>query len=114
MARPVEKPMTRLAPNELQNRLLILLDELERQRSVGSTYSDKFLSYEDQMRQIREFIEIGEYGLAYEYLVGAVELHAFMLSGKAAISLLELGLAFGFKTENQDDRVLDRRNRDQT
>jgi hypothetical protein len=102
--------MTGLKPSELQSRLLCVLEELEHQQNVGNTYSEKFLSYADEMSQIREFIDVaGEYGLAYEYLVGAIELHPFVLSGKAAIALLELGLTFGFKTEQAEDRVFDRR-----
>jgi hypothetical protein len=89
--------------------LLGILEELEHQQHVAATYSDKFLSYTDEMKQIREFIEVGEYGLAYEYLVGAIELHLFVLSGKAVIALLELGLTFGFKTERSDDIAFDRR-----
>lgn len=103
--------MTGLNPSELQRRLLCVLQELEHQRNVASTYSEKFLSYADEMSQIREFIDVaGEYGLAYEYLVGAIELHPFVLSGKAAIALLELGLIFGFKTDGKEDKLFDRRN----
>ena len=102
--------MIGLKSSELRVRLLCVLEELESQRNVASAYSDKFLSYDEQMTQIREFIEVaGEYGLAYEYLVGAIELHPFVLSGKAVISLLELGLVFGFKSDRPEDRAFDRR-----
>lgn len=61
------------------------------------------------MKQIREFVEVGEYGIAYESMVAHLEALPFVLSGKAAVSLLELGLLFGFKTEREEDREFDRR-----
>jgi hypothetical protein len=61
------------------------------------------------MKQIREFVEVGEYGIAYESMVADIEALPFVLSGKAAVSLLELGLLFGYKTDRDEDREFDRR-----
>jgi hypothetical protein len=102
--------MTEMRPAEIQRRLLCILSELERQSDVAVTYSKDHLSFADKMNQIREFATFaGEYGLAYESLVATIQSHPFLLSGRAAISLLELGLTFGFKTELAEDCAFDRR-----
>jgi hypothetical protein len=85
---------------EIETRLLFILHELESQKNVSLTYSENTLSFNDEMKQIHEFIEFAnEYGLAYETIVAAIESHPFILSGKAAIALLEVGLLFGYKTD---------------
>jgi hypothetical protein len=105
--------MTEMRPTEIQRRLLCILSELERQSDVAATYSKDHLPFADEMNQVREFATFAEeYGLAYESLVATIESHPFLLSGRAAISLLELGLTFGFKTELAEDRAFDRRPHD--
>jgi hypothetical protein len=95
---------------EIETRLLRLLAELEGQVGVAAAYPANALPFSSEMKQIREFIEVaGEYGLAYESLVAAIESHPFALSGKTAVSLLELGLLLGYKTERNEDREFDRR-----
>ena len=102
--------MIGLKSSELRVRLLCVLEENRESAKMVKHYSDKFLSYDERITKNRVFIEVaGEYGLAYEYLVGAIELHPFVLSGKAVISLLELGLVFGFKSDRPEDRAFDRR-----
>jgi hypothetical protein len=62
------------------------------------------------MKQIFEYIDLaGEYEVAYEILMATVEAYPFLLSGKAAVCLLELGLLFGYKTERKEDDLFDRR-----
>jgi len=103
--------MTEMKPAEIQIRLLYIVKELEQQTEVAATYSTTSLPFAAEMSQIREFATLaGEYGLAYESLVEAIQSHPFVLSGQAAISLLELGLIFGFQTELAVDRQFDRRN----
>ncbi|MBU6488896.1 MAG: hypothetical protein KGQ57_13905 [Burkholderiales bacterium] len=97
----------------IEANLAFILKELEAQPQVGSYYPTTALSYQDQMAQIREFIEVaGEYGLAYEYINGALEQFPFAISGQAAIKLLEVGLLMGFKSELECDRRFDRRSSD--
>ena len=93
----------------IENNLLNIYDELKNQDM--SKYDDnEQLSYEDGMKQIFEFIDLaGEYGLAYEYLTGYLEDYPCTLSGKAAVKLLELGLIFKYKTENEEDVMFDSR-----
>lgn len=103
--------MTTLSNNDLiEANLLFVLNELEGQPEIAAYYSTTTLSYEEQMAQIREFIELaGEYGLAYEYIGGALESFPFRVSGAAAIKLLEVGLLMGFKSERDLDKRFDRR-----
>ncbi|AZG14884.1 hypothetical protein [Cupriavidus pauculus] len=103
--------MTTLSNNDLiEANLLFVLNELEGQPEIAAYYSTTTLSYEEQMAQIREFIELaGEYGLAYEYIGGALESFPFRVSGAAAIKLLEVGLLMGFKSELDLDKRFDRR-----
>ncbi|WP_354678907.1 hypothetical protein [Cupriavidus plantarum] len=103
--------MSTLSNDDLiEANLLFVLKELEDQPEIAAYYPATTLSYEDQMAQIHEFIELaGEYGLAYEYIGGALESFPFRLSGTAAIKLLEVGLLMGFKSELESDNRFDRR-----
>ncbi len=102
--------MSEVKRTQMETRLLRILDELERQLGVAAAYPEGALQFGDEMKQIREFIEVaGEYGAAYECLVAAIESHPFVVSGTAAISLLELGLLLGYKTERNEDSEFDRR-----
>lgn len=68
------------------------------------------MSFDEEMEQIREYIEdAGEYAIAYESLVANLEQVPFVISGKAAIGLLEVGLVMGYKTEVDHDAMFDRR-----
>jgi hypothetical protein len=103
--------MTADRRQQLEVRLLKVLKELEQQPHVSHSYPPNRLSFPDEMKQIREYIEVaGEYGLAYDLIVAELEVHPFVLSGKAAISLLELGLLIGYKSDEEKDGVFDRRN----
>jgi len=100
--------MNALQDNEVRSRLLSILIELERQREVASSYSPGSLPYVDEMRQLREYIELaGEYAIAYESIVATVETHPFRLSGTAAVKLLEVALSMGYKTDRPEDASFD-------
>jgi len=88
----------------VEDKLLYILSELEQQKDIGDTYSKESLPFEEEMEQIREYIEFaGEYSVAYETIVATLESHKFLLSSKAAVFLLEVGLVMGFKTEREED-----------
>ena len=73
--------MTEMKPAEIQIRLLYIVKELEQQTEVAATYSTTSLPFAAEMSQIREFATLaGEYGLAYESLVEAIQSHPFVLS----------------------------------
>jgi len=96
----------------VESRLIMILKEMDVQAEVAESYSDDVLSFSDEMEQVREFIEVaGEYGLAFELMVVALEAHPFILSGRAAVALLELGLIFGYKTDRIEDERFDLRHR---
>lgn len=94
----------------IDNNLSFILDEMKTQPGVAHSYSADELQYVEHMEQIREFIvDAGEYGLAYEYIVVALQSLPFMLSGKASVKLLEVGLLMRFKSEMEDDKNFDMR-----
>jgi hypothetical protein len=94
----------------IETNLSFILNEMENQPEVAQHYPPATLSYEAQMAQIREFIEMAaEYGLAYEYISSALESFPFTLSGKAAVRLLEVGLLVKYKSELDIDKRFDHR-----
>lgn len=101
--------MNRTTLTEIESRLIQILEELERQTNVSATYPSGMLPFDQEMKQVREFIQVGEQGAAYELLVATIQAHPFVLSGRAAISLLEAGLLMGYKTERHSDEVFDKR-----
>lgn len=85
--------MAKLTANQIEDRLRLVLEELETQTSVASSYLPGYLSFDDEMKQLREWIdEAREYGIAYESIVAALDTHPFRITGKAAVALLEVGL----------------------
>jgi hypothetical protein len=95
---------------EIKLRLLRVLAELEKQESVADAYPPSVLPFADEMEQIREWVETaGEYEIAYESIVATIGAYPFVLSGAAAVSLLELGLLLGYKTDRKQDSLFDRR-----
>lgn len=94
----------------ISGRLLQILGEIDAQPSERADLQSGEMSFEDQLAEIRGFLEYaGEYGLAYEYIVGLLAGSRLVVSGPAAVALLEVGLLLGFKTESELDKVFDRR-----
>lgn len=93
----------------VRERLQILLTEMHDQLQVANYFGDETLSLKEEIEQIREFVDVGEYGIAYESIVSALESAPFNITGHAAVSLLELGLLFGYKSEKSSDSQYDRR-----
>jgi hypothetical protein len=94
----------------IEDKLLAIVEELEKQPEVASFYPEGTLPYPSEMARLREYISYaGEYGLAYELIVSCLETMPFKLSGASAVKLLEVGLLMGFKTEQEKDKLFDRR-----
>lgn len=94
----------------IEDNLNFILGEMRGQSEVAQHYPPDGLSYDEHMTQIHELVtEAGEYGLAYEYIVGALESIPFRVTGPAAVKLLEVGLLMGFKSEQKIDKRFDRR-----
>jgi hypothetical protein len=70
-------------------RLRTVLGEMELQ---PQTFPPGFLSFEQQLVQIREYIECDEYGLAYESIIFDLKNYPLKLSGAAAVGLVEAAL----------------------
>lgn len=102
--------MTELTATLIRERLRGVLDEMRKQSHLANYFGGASLSFGEEMGQVREFIEeAGEYGIAYESIVSALEDVPFVLSGKAAVKLLEVSLLLGYKTEKPSDKPYDRR-----
>lgn len=87
-----------------------VLDEMESQTEVGKLYPPELMSFDEQMEQLRQYIEYaGEYAVAYESIVATLEEIPFVLSGPAAIKLLEVGLLMRYKTGRPEDSEFDNR-----
>lgn len=94
----------------IEMRLLTVLQELEKQTAIDSSYSGGGLSFVDEMQQLHEYVEVaGEYEIAYETIIATISTHPFVLSGAGAVALLEIGLLLGYKTSRKEDALFDRR-----
>jgi hypothetical protein len=74
--------MNEIHENELiEGNPSFILGEMETQPVLARHYPPDVLPYEEHMAQIREFIVgAGEYGLAYEYISGALGSLPFKVS----------------------------------
>jgi hypothetical protein len=96
--------------NVVQSRLIEVLLELQTQTSLARHYPDNRLSFEDEMRQLHEYISVaGEYSIAYESIIATLEQIPFILSGSAAVKLLEVGLIMQYKSDRPQDQMFDMR-----
>jgi hypothetical protein len=91
----------------LEGNLTFVADDLFAQlEQVDAGRDANRLSCQEQLAQIREFIDLaGEYGLAYESIVALLERYPFQLAGANVVKLLEVGLLLGFKTKRPEDQV---------
>lgn len=87
----------------VDSNLTRLLDEMASQSSVGEAFDPSFMSFDDHMRSIREYIDAGEAGLAYELIICLLEEYPFVITGPTIVGLVEVALIFGYKTERGKD-----------
>ncbi|MCA8985893.1 MAG: hypothetical protein KDA76_19425 [Planctomycetaceae bacterium] len=103
--------MNREIAAAVQARLRCILEEMREQTHLSRHFGGESLTFHDAMDQITEYLEeAGEFGIAYESIVASLEQAPFVLTGKAAVSLLEAGLLLGYKSDDPKDTVYDRRN----
>lgn len=81
-------------------RLFDILSELRAQANLAPHYP---------LNQIDEYIDVGEYSIAYECIIANLEQIPFTLNGITAIKVLEAGLIMQYKTERPEDRAFDMR-----
>ena len=82
----------------MESKLTLILEEMKMQPEVGVELPVHVQSLSEQLRDIEEWIDVREFGIAYESIVALLEACPFRVSGKAAVCLLEAGLVFGFKS----------------
>ena len=87
----------------IDSNLTRLLNEMASQSSVGEAFDRSCMSFNDHMRSIREYIDVGEAGLAYELMICLLEEYPFAVTGPAIVGLVEVALIFGYKTERAKD-----------
>lgn len=94
----------------VKGNLLCIWGEISVQHKVAEEFPAEQMSYRDQIDQIYEFIDLaGEYGVAYEAMISLLQDFSFVISGKAAVKLLEVGLLLKYKTEQDSDFIFDSR-----
>lgn len=94
--------------DDIETRLLKVCGEISAQTEIGKKFPSEMMSFSEQMDHIREYIRVGESGIAYECMVSLLESFDFHLTGSTAVTLLEVGLILGFKTSRPEDRRFDR------
>ena len=83
----------------IRDRLRAVLREIKEQPHHSEHFGGASLSFDEEMEQIREYIEdAAEYGVAYESLVASLEQVPFIISVEAAAGFLEAGQLMGYQT----------------
>lgn len=90
----------------VESRLNLIALELRGQSHLSNYFGKETLSLDEELNNIREYIEFaGEYGIAYESIVSLLENAHFVLTSKAAVALLEVGLLLGYKSDRPCDSI---------
>ena len=101
--------MSELPYHKIEENLGRVLEELRTKKIISKP---GFLSYEDSLKQLDEWINfVNEYEIAYESIVCLLETETVEISGNAAIRLLEVALLLGYKTDKSEDKAYDLRPR---
>lgn len=93
----------------IRQRLASVLTEMTRQWHLSAYFPKNEMPFDEWMEQLREFVEVDEYELAYEGIILTLQDRPFVLSGKTAVGLLEVALLLGYKTDRDEDKMFDRR-----
>lgn len=92
---------------EVESRLHRLIDEIAAQRSeIKSCFRDE-ADFDRQIALLREFVDVGEGGLAYESILLRCEFIPMKFSASAVLTFVELALHFGYKTTRDEDAKFD-------
>jgi hypothetical protein len=95
----------------IESCLLDIFAEIKDQEDVGRLFTPNQMSFSKEKELIFEFIDLaGEFGLAYEYMGGMLELYPFKMSGPAVVKLLDVGLLWGYKSNLPKDDLFNRQN----
>lgn len=89
---------------DIETKLTAIWAEMASQEDLVATLDQYGVHDSEAVQQIGEYItDHAEYEAAYNYMVVVLELVPFKLSGPNVVSLLEVGLTFGFKTDRDED-----------
>jgi hypothetical protein len=76
----------------LEAHLITLAKELRMHAHQPNYLGPNIKTFEESMDDLNEYIEVGEYGIAYELIVALLKHAPFHLSPKFTLTLLEVGL----------------------
>jgi len=94
-----------LSDKELDAKLLKIVNEISSQKESVIVSSNE-ISLEETIKQIKEFIYVGEESLALNYIIECLYYKNIKLSGESCLSLIMLGILFECEiTENGILRV---------
>jgi len=80
--------------------------------ALGANFPMETMSFDEQIQQVSEWLHgVGELSLSYETLVSMLERYPFVMTGRGAVKLLEVGLLLRFKTDLDKDKKFDFRGR---
>lgn len=91
----------------ITSKLEAILAEIKGKKDSYEKSNDEEMPYDEQIVQIREYIENREYGLAYETIICILEKLDADIPAKISVVLIELALLFRFKTERSEDGIFD-------
>ncbi len=84
----------------LEAYLTCLTQELETHTHEPNYLDEDTKNFQESMEDLKEYIDVGEYGIAYELIVALLEHAPFQVSPKFALTLLKVGLLLeGKRTE---------------
>ena len=84
----------------IENNLSLVIDEMAAQSDVAKTYPAGLLPHIDHMEQLKEWLDVGEAGIAYESIDDSLEKLPYTLSDRAAAKLSEAGRLLGFSSSS--------------
>lgn len=99
--------MNNIKYESVEKNLHFIVAEMELQVLAVNDYYNSGLTLEEEIRQIREFIDVGECDLAYQSIIANLQSAPFLLSGNSSIKLLEVALKMKFKTDRDEDVEFD-------
>lgn len=81
----------------IETNLCLVIDEMAVQSDVAKIYPAALLPHADHIKQLKEWLDVGEAGLAYESIVASLEKLPYTISVRATAKLQEAGRLLGFK-----------------
>ena len=87
----------------LEAHLIGLAKELGTHIHEPNYLDESTKTFQESMEDVNEYIDVGEYGIAYELIVALLEQAPFLVSANFALKLLKVGLLLEGKRGHGDD-----------